>query len=280
MLNRICFCCVALLLSAILSSEAQAQQFRVYNRITQPQLDPDTGKTSDEVVARSLTLFHAGRVFDWLPSVGEVTVFEPAHKRFIIFNGRRMIATRVSFEEIERLLALARDEIGNYTKRESNGPAEQGIVEQLKFQLRPSFEKHFNPDAQLMKLTSPRFSYSAVGDAPRIPEALTTYLVYADWASRLNYVLHPRSVFPEPRLQLNQSLREHKLVPVTVQLRRGSVEQPEILQANHRFAWKFDSQDREHIKHWDSKLHDEDLEWVSFRKYQQNILQMAADARR
>ena len=94
---------VAGLNSTVLNSTASAQQFRVYTEVSIPPQNPEPGKMQGEVVARSLTIFHAGRVFDWLKTAGEVTIFEPAHQRFVIFNGRKLIKTTIDFKEIDRM---------------------------------------------------------------------------------------------------------------------------------------------------------------------------------
>lgn len=270
-----------LLLSTALSADIQAQQFRVFTEVTQPAANPESDD-QPEVIARSLTLFHAGKVFDWLPPpVGEVTVFERSHRRFLIFNGRKLIATTVTFEEIERLLAAARDETHNYARQLEirNEPNSRAIIEPLQFQLDPQFKETFNPTGRRLSLRSPRFVYSVDFAAPDMREAADAYLNYADWAARLNYVLHPRSLFPAPRLKLNESLRSRGLVPVNVEL-HVQFDKPLQWNAGHKFNWELESADRQHINHWESMLRKDSLKWMTFREYQREILRAPVQASR
>jgi len=281
MFPRSVFGWLAVLMLSATADIATAQQFRVYTRVTQMRPGQSLPPTDQDVIARSLTLFHAGRVFDWLPAVGEVTVFEPSHERFILYNGRRKMATTVSFAEIQRVLDSARDETRSYVQRlEERGTVDAGsVTNPLRFQLAPVFEEKFDAGQQHLSLTSPRFRYEVTCGDPLTPQATTAYLNYADWAARLNYVLHPRSLYPEPRLKLNTSLREHQRIPLSVVL-RVDFDQPLVLSADHRFAWQLEEQDRQHITHWEQQLRDNSLEWVAFRDYQQAILGTEKQARR
>lgn len=277
--NRIRFC-LALFAVAVTASTSFAQQFSVVTKVVQPLNDAAPGEPQEEVVATSLTMFHAGKVFDWLPAVGEVTVFEPAHERFIIFNGKRMIATTVSFEQIQQLLDAAHDETKSYVKRlEKRGDVDaRSTIGPLKFQLNPDFSEEFVTTSKHLKLDSPQYSYQVdCGQSP-VAEATDEYLKYTDWAARLNYVLHPRSQFPNPRLELNRSLRRRGLIPLRVQV-NVAFDRPWVLQAQHRFVWGFEDQDRQHIHHWESKIGSSDLKWVSFRDYQRTVLQAVAQSK-
>jgi hypothetical protein len=277
-----CLYLAGLLLSLVLVADVEAQQFRVFTEVTQPSSDPETNDGRPDVIARSLTLFHAGKVFDWLPPpIGEVTVFEPAHRRFIIFNGRKLVKTTVTFDEIERLLATARDETHNYARQLEvrDEPGSKSIIEPLQFQLDPKFREQFDPTRQRLALRSPRFAYSVDCAIPAVPEASDAYLSYTDWAARLNYVLHPRSLFPAPRLKLNESLRGRGLVPVNVEL-HVRFDKPLQWNAGHRFSWKLEDADRQHINHWETVLRSDSLEWMTFREYQRVILRASTQAKR
>lgn len=272
---------LALLLSISLARIVSAQQFRVYTEVSVPPQDPAPGRTHGEIVARSLTIFHAGRVFDWLKTAGEVTIFEPAHQRFVIFNGRKLIKTTVDFKEIDRMLASARDETSNHAERllTRNDRDAQMIARSLQFQLNPTFRHSFEQTSLMLDLKSPKLDYHVDCGTTPIPEAVNAYMEYADWTAKLNHVLHPRSLYPAPRMQLNESLRKHKVIPVKVQL-RVDFDQPILLQADHRFAWQLEKIDRESIQHWENKVGDSSLESLTFRDYQKAILKQSAQAAR
>jgi hypothetical protein len=272
---------LTLAIFAGLASATFAQQFRVYTEVTVPPENPQPGKMKGKVVAQSLTIFHAGRVFDWLKTAGEVTILEEAHERFVIFNGRKLIATTVSFEEIERMLASARDETSNHADRllTRNDRDAHAIATSLQFQLNPSFKHSFEQSSLFLDLDSPQLEYHVNCGTTPIPEAVDAYMKYADWTAKLNHVMHPRSLYPAPRLKLNESLRKHKVLPVKVQL-RVEFDQPMLLQADHRFAWQLEKIDRESIQFWEQKLNAPALKWLNFRGYQKAILKQAAQASR
>lgn len=259
---------------------AVAQQFSVYTRVERVPPDDNAG-SKPELMARSLSLFYASKVYDWIQQVGEVTIFEPTHNRFIILNTRKMLVTVVSFDEILRLLDAAHDETKSYALRlreRSSRDAAQ-FAEPLLFQLAPKFQANFEPTDHKLYLTSPRFSYFVDCQDPDISESAEAYLNYADWAARLNHVLHPQSLYPEPRLQLNQALRAHHQIPIKVQL-RVNFDKPLHLQAEHRFGWELTNDNRQWIHHWEQLLKSDQLKEVSFREYQQAILMGPTQARK
>jgi hypothetical protein len=272
---------VAGLNSTVLNSTASAQQFRVYTEVSIPPQNPEPGKMQGEVVARSLTIFHAGRVFDWLKTAGEVTIFEPAHQRFVIFNGRKLIKTTIDFKEIDRMLASARDETSNHAERllSRNDREAESIATSLQFQLNPTFKYSFKRNSLLLDLDSPKLEYHVNCGTTPIPEAVDAYMHYADWTAKLNHVMHPRSLYPAPRMKLNESLRQHKVLPVKVQL-RVDFDKPMHLQADHRFAWQLGKIDRQSIQHWESKVGDPSFKSLTFRDYQKAILNQDMQAAR
>ncbi len=257
----------------------EAQQFRVYTRVLRVGIDQPEEKP--EVIARSLTLFHAGKVYDLVPAAGEVTIFEPAHERFIVFSARQMLATTVTFDEIRRLLDSARDETRNYAERlkERRDRESLTVVEPLLFQLSPKFNEKYDETENRLTLKSPRFNYAVECQYPEIPEALESYLSYADWAARLNHVLHPHSLYPEPRLKLNNALREHQRIPSKVEL-QVAFDRPLHLQAEHRFDWSLSADDRQSISHWEGLMKKSDMKVVSFREYQRSVILGTAQAKR
>src|ERR1043165_1169439 len=66
------------LLSIAACGTARAQDFRVYTTIQDLTAAPpgNGGAAQAPVVARTLTLFHAGKAYDYIPEIGEVIVIE------------------------------------------------------------------------------------------------------------------------------------------------------------------------------------------------------------
>jgi len=259
---------IALFNACFAATEAEAQDMRVYTSVTDISQSEDTSP----VISSSLTLFHAGKVYDYMENVGEVVIFEPAQHRFIIL-GKNYTATEVPFTEIHQFLesaeAQAIDYIAELNSHESTGAVRTAAV--VKFQLDPNFQESFEPESLKLSLRGGHLNYLVTGSKVEHPSAVENYLNYADWASRLNYVLHPHSAFPDARLMVNKSLREKKVLPVQVELSM-QLDPPVKLRAEHSYAWKFQSIDRRHISHWEQTLRSDKVRWVSFREYQQQLL--------
>src|SRR5687767_2243382 len=90
---------IALVLCVLPSRYSMAQEFRIYTKVY------DAGAAQNvrpSVIGSSLSLFHAGKVYDHVENQheSEVIIFEPAHQRFTILSTSRSLATTVHFDEI------------------------------------------------------------------------------------------------------------------------------------------------------------------------------------
>lgn len=264
---------------SLLGTELTAQEFSVCTKV----FDLD-GQEPNRPVAISRTLFHVGKVYDVIHDTGEVTILESSHKRILILNSDRNIVSHVDFDELKHLLRTAEErlvqrvgELEDQNQNQTN-PLLQKIGV-LRFQLRPKFESQFDPRAHRLRLLSQPVTYDVVGAVNVQPEAIDSYLNYADWICRLNYVLHPQPLFPNVRLDLNEHLRRQKLLPIRVTL-RAKLDRPLNLKAEHLVTWKMDTLDRQSIHHWESLLRDPKLQKVTLTEYQRIALsQQTAKAR-
>ena len=258
------FCFVFL----VASNVAPAQEFRVYTKVTDVSKPGESNSLSD-----SVTYFHLDRVYDYMPDVGEVVIFEPAHNRFIIL-GQDYTATEVSFAEVNHFLETAQTETVKYIQEltASPDPKASGEAALLRFQLAPEFQENFPNGSNELSLTGKYLSYKVTGRQVTTPNLVRRYLQYADWAKRLNYVLHPHPTLPNARLKLNEALRSRELLPTEVEMTIHL--QPEVrLKAEHQFSDKLLSVDRQSITRWEKMLGDENqIRWMTFHEYQQNLL--------
>lgn len=257
------------------ATPGSAQNFRISTRIYDHSQATDDIKAP--VISRSLTLFHAGKIYDYLDSVGEVIVLEPAHDRVTVLNTKRHVATTVHFDEIKRLLKVRESETEKYLDEllAENTPQADAASRMLRFQLQPEFQPRFDSDRDLLQLSSPVIEYQVRCAAHESDELIDSYLQYADWVARLNSILHSQSLFPEPRLQLNQLLREHRRIPIEVTL-HAELESQLHLRAQHDFVWALDAVDRRLINHWESILRNDNLERTTLVDYQRKMLLSAA----
>ncbi|MBW3541809.1 MAG: hypothetical protein KY476_16195 [Planctomycetes bacterium] len=248
-----------------------AQDFSVYTRVYDLTRGP---AGASPPLGRSLSLFHAGKVYDYVEgeSHGEVIIFEPAQQRFRILGTGRALWTTVHFDEVHLKLKAALDETRMHVVRLRQNAGSQTAIEQIEFTLSPLFEVRHDAAARILSLTSPWLSYRARlegGETGR--DAAEVYLRYADWIARLNYVLHPHPLGVEARLVLNERLRELQRVPVEVELESEVGGAAMHLRAEHQFHWRLDARDRGLIHEWESFAGSRGVRHVTFAEYQRSL---------
>ncbi|MFN0050725.1 MAG: hypothetical protein ACKV0T_00950 [Planctomycetales bacterium] len=252
------------------SGWAPAQDFKVQTRIFDARSSSATEKKDRRAtpVGRSTALFHAGKVYDSLDAGNQLTIFEPAQKRFVLLDGSRRIATYVTFDELETLLYQAekRAEEQLLKLKGTARSSDAQLASHLKFQLQPVFQESFDDAKQQLKLSGAALNYT-VRCAPADPvEVVDIYLNYADWAKKLDYLVNAQAPLPAPRLKVNDALRERKRLPVEVQLtthQAGGLR----LTAEHNFTWTLDQHDRKTIRHWEDLLHSKSVKPVSREEF-------------
>jgi len=269
-----------------LTVSAPAQEFGVYTRVFNlagsQSDDLSTRKTSPKVIVRSLTLLRAGKAYDTIHAAGEVTIFEPARRRFTILNGPRRLVTEVGFDEISASLVRAERETRNYVKqlKRKTDPNSLAAIGPLEAQLDPGFRSRYEMTSSRLTLAGRHFHYRVLCTAkPNTPgidqiafqHALKRYLEYADWTARLNYLLHPRALYPASRLSLNTALRTHGLMPLEVEL-QAATSADFHLRAEHQFHWMLTGKDRDDIRHWESLLKTGMLQRVPFADYRRKLI--------
>ncbi len=249
--------------TCLLGTDLLAQDFSVSTRVFDLDIEEP-----NQPVARSRTLFHVGKVYDVIDGSAEATILEPAHHRILILNSNRSVVCSVDFDELKHLLESAEERLGQRIQEleEQPKPPRQQI-ETLKFQLRPSFETELEPGKHRLRLHSKTISYEVGGAANVQPEAVEAYLNFADWMCRLNFVLRPQPMFPSVRLELNERLKQQKLLPVEVTL-RAKFERPLNLKAEHSVSWSLDARGKQIIHQCETLLRDPKLQKVSLSEYQ------------
>ena len=253
------------LILCTLTTTGIAQEFRVHTRVW------DLG-VSTQPVSYSLTLWHAGKIYDVIHSAGEVTILEPAQRRCWVMNSDKNLLTSVDFDELKHLLRGAEERLSLRVRElDAKSNTSKDLVESLRSQLHPQFVTQFDASQHRLSLDSKLLSYRVRGQSQVPPEAIEAFLNYADWACRLNFVLHPQPVFPSARLELNQQLRKLRLFPIEVAL-RTQLDQPLNLRAEHELAWNLDARDRASIHLWESQLRDSKLQKVSLAEYRRAAL--------
>lgn len=237
-----------------------AQDIRVYTRIL-------AGDGTDPHI-RSLMIFHAGKVYDYIEPAQEVTVFEPALKKFTVLNKPKQLRSELTQDQIRHYLNLAH---GEASKQLDNPQINGRSLDLLKFQLRPSFTVNFDSDRSKLVLENPVLRYAVTTVTPESSEVVEKYLHVADWTAQCNSVLHPKSLLPGPRMAVNEELRRRRALPQSVELTLET-EPPIQLTAQHEWTWNLQERDRQLIADWTSDLKNPSFRDVPFSKFQQEVL--------
>jgi hypothetical protein len=261
---------------------AIGQDLRVYTSVTNLSQSAENTRTA----SHNLALFHAGKVYSYMDDIGELVVFEPDHHRFILL-AKDYTATEVPFSQLNHFLETAarqtRNTIQDLVVRNDEKAAH--LAAALRFQLDPRFEVSYDPSRRRLTMqgkpaethssrssdSTEFLSYQVQTARVESAESVREYLNYTDWAVRLNYVRTPQSAFPESRIKLNEFLREKELLPTRVELTM-QLDQPVRLRADHQYEWSLQPVDRQLISRWERTLHSDQVRWVNFHEYQQQLL--------
>lgn len=258
---------------------AAGQDCRIYTAIydlrppTAGGPSKDARPESPPILGRNVSLFHGGKVYDYLDTLGEVTIFEPAREGFALISKSRMKIAWVSLAELQRQLDEAEERASAHCLElaASKVPLHRRELEWTRFQLAPDFRESWDASRQQLRLTSPLCEYRVRCTTVESPQFVETYTRYADWTARLNYLLHPQALAPEPRLHLNATLRRRRVLPIEVEL-TATPRQELRLCAKHSLVWSLDAKDRGMIRDFESMLKDEHFERVSFDAFQRAAL--------
>ncbi len=255
---------------AFLIQAATAQEFRVFTAVYNlSAAEPDA---KPPVVARSLTLAHAGKVYDYLDVAGEVLIYEPTARRFRVLNPARNVAATAALDEIRQLVKVARGEVETYSVElaADRAPGAASSAALLRFQLDPRFRETFDEPTGRLSLDGGTLRYDVTAAACDRPGVVPLYLDYADWVVQVNYLVHPGPLLPNARLAVNQALRTRDRLPTAVEL-TATTDPPIHVRAEHTLHWELDGRDRDLIHQWETQLKSPSLRNVTLRTYQDEM---------
>jgi hypothetical protein len=170
--------------------------------------------SSDEPVARSLTLFHEGVAWDFLElpdgdkvmRLAEIVLHDPARERIVVIDPVRELKTEIPLIRLERLsVSLARW-------------AQASDDRLVRWAGGPDFGAAMQMSDGRLELAGPRVRYAVAHVEAPSPEAADTYRRFADTAILLKALLQPGGIPPFPRMALNARLDEAALIPAEVTL--------------------------------------------------------------
>ena len=258
---------LVLILGLVSCGQLSAQEMRVRTKVSR------MGEAGEwRPICHSLTLFHSGKVYDFMEDVGEVVIYEPMNDRFLFLDGNYRVA-ELTITELKQYLKSSEAESQKYlaSLHQDGSDLSKKQAANLGFHLHPRFEERFDAKDQRLRMLSEQMIYDVKTATSPDPKATGAYLEYADWAARMNHILHPQASMPEPRLAINSALRNHKRIPLTVNLRmRGETE--DNLLAEHQFSWQLQAMDQRHITKWEQLINSKEAVKVSFRDYQRKLI--------
>ena len=238
----------------------------------------DAGRLADngqeEVLSSSFSLFNNGQVYDYVEAAGEVVIFNPIGKKFIVMNPDRGVFTSIAFAELNALLGERAPKTKEYLAELNKQKSREAVraARMLEFQLNPKFATKSYPSSGGLVLTASSWKYEVSTREWNDEEQVARYLDYADWTARLNCILHPHSSFPEPRIALNDELRKLKTrIPVIVKLDKRPDERL-VLRAEHQFVRNLTDRERSLITGWNDALKSTEMKQLPFRSYQERVL--------
>jgi len=215
---------------------ALAEDFRIHSRVHVGDM---------EASSETLTLFRAGRVYDFLSAPRETTVFDPDN-RFILLDPDRRLQTEVSAEQVTRRVARLRSEAQTHRQ-----PA-------LNFLANPRFTETYDETSEEISLESPWLTYRAKIEQAPSRDAARQYGEFADWYTQLNALLNPSGLLPFSRMELNRALVRRQAVPREVLL-TFSPKKPDgdriTLRSVHQVQWSLSRADLERIDEVHRQLH-------------------------
>ncbi len=208
--------------------QLRAEDFRVETKVFVGDNEEPTSETT--------TLFLGGDVYDFLKSPAQTAVFRgPKGRnagRFILLNNEKEISTEFSTGQLKQAI----DRVQTWASRQSD-PF-------LKFAANPNFKESFNPKGGQLVLASHLESYQVSTTPVEHVKAAEQYREFLDWYAQLNTLLAGGPP-PQPRLELNEALARHKVMPTTVELTRAGEKEP--LRAEHNFIWRLSQDDKQRI---------------------------------
>ena len=227
--------CFTLAALATGCAPANAEDFHISNKLYFP----------DEQPVESITLFHTGKVYDFLKTPRETIIFDPARDQVLILDPDRQLKTQITTGEISTQIGRLR-EAGKQHKRPL-----------ISFTAAPKFSETLDPKTGTLKLASRWMSYEVKTKAPDNPQVAKQYCQFADWLAQLNALLNPPTM-PFPRLALNEVLRQRQELPSEITLTLIPEERRHketVIRSEHNIQMTLSRSDLQQIEEAHKQLH-------------------------
>lgn len=243
--------CLATLVGA--GHTAGQEQFRVENKVFVDD--------QEEPRAQSTTIFYAGAVYDYLEGPPEVTVFDPAHGRFVLLDLTRRIKTELTTDEVATFV----DHLKEWAKTRPD-PF-------LRFLADPKFDEQYDRTAGDLAFTSPWLTYRLTAVDAESEEISRQYREFSDWYGRLNTMINVGARPPFARIIVNKALEDRQQfareVHLTLRPEEGLLPKRITIRSEHRLIRRLVESDRDRVAQTDQFM--AIFKPVSFTEYQEKM---------
>jgi hypothetical protein len=188
---------LVVLLALGFAGTVRGDEFRIESRVFQ-------GK-DEQPQSESTTIFANGRIYDFLNSPRELTIYDPAHDRIVVMDLEKNRKTELRVEQLTRF------------REELQLRAEKTTDVGVRFLLQPKFDKQVGSTAAERVFQSEYITYQVETTTPRSAAIVEQYRQFSDLSATMNAMLN-RGWPPFARLQVNAALAEEKLIPTKVNL--------------------------------------------------------------
>ncbi len=229
------------------AAAVHADDFRIDSRVYQ-------GK--DELPqSESTTIFANGRIYDFLNSPRELTIYDPPHDRIVVMDLEKNHKTEIRTEQLLRF------------REELLARAEKTTDAGLRFLLEPKFDKQPGSTTAERVFQSEYITYQVETATPRTAVIAEQYRQFSDLSATMNAMLN-RGWPPFARLQVNAALAEEKLIPTKVNLlfpSKSLLGQRKHFRSEHELQTRLTDSDQQKIAEAEEHLSRTVL--VSLREY-------------
>lgn len=251
---RLLLCLALLGCLMIAASPLRAQDFRVDTEVFVGE--------EKEPRAETLTIFFAGRVYDFLlGGSGEITIFEPARGQFTLLDPRRKLRCTIASQELlDYVLELDKAAIAQKDPLFAAAADPQ-------FEVQEEVIGESQAARTRVTLTSKTITYTATGKPPAEAATAQAFKEFADWYARLN-AIRGGNLPPGARLALNRELASRNMLPeeiVRVTIQPGLRDRKLEVRSRHLFNWSLSGADKKHIEQAGDNL--ANFEAVSFAEF-------------
>jgi len=236
-----------LLLTLGMAASLRADDFRIDSRVFQ-------GK-DEQPQSESTTIFANGRIYDFLNSPRELTIYDPLHDRIVVMDLEKNRKTELRVEQLTRF------------REELLARSEKTTDAGLRFLLQPRFDKQPGSTPAERVFQSEYITYQVETTSPRTAAIAEQYRQFSDLSATMNAMLN-RGWPPFARLQVNVALAEEKLIPTRVNLlfpSKSLLGQRKHFRSEHELHTRITDSDQQKIAQAEEHLNRTVL--VSLREY-------------